>query len=449
LPWLSECKTYPKCKKIPIQFPDLSLNLLHKIAFGFYDAGWRIVRPWLKFNHRLAEGYAQRTLKDPLAGIADLWIQAASVGESFLAIEILKAIQLEQPVHVLLTANTRQGVEILNRALPELMGAKHHIQATARFFPFDQPSLMSAAVAAVRPRLMVLLETEIWPGLLLALKTHRSKTIIINGRLTEKSLRRYLFWPAIWQRLRPDKVFAVSAADAERFGRLFNLNGVETMPNIKFDRLAPPKTVGPDTDPITSLLPAAAPFVILASVRRQEETPVRHIIREILGNRERAVIGLFPRHLHRVPFWQRILNQMGIQCFLRSAADSPVPAGSVILWDTFGELPIAYQYAASAFIGGSLAPLGGQNILEPLVNGVRPVTGPSWENFAWVGAEIIASGLLRVAADWKEAAAFLIQDIDSPINRQAVITAARQYIKERRGGTLKACRQITGALECD
>ena len=438
-----------KCKARPIHFPDLSLNLSHKIAFGLYDAGWRIARPWLKLNHRLAEGFSQRTLKDRLPGIADLWIQAASVGESFLAIEILKAIQLQQPARILLTANTRQGVEILNQALPELISAKNHIQATVRFFPFDQPSLMSAAVAAVRPKLMVLLETEIWPGLLLALKTHRRKSIIINGRLTEKSLHRYLFWPAIWQRLRPDKVLAISAADAERFGRLFSLNGVETMPNIKFDRPAPPTTGGPDKDPIASLLPPTAPFVILASVRRQEETPVKNIIKEIIGNRAQAIIGLFPRHLDRVPSWRRTLNQMGIRCLLRSTAECRVPAGSVILWDTFGELPLAYQHAKAAFMGGSLAPLGGQNFLEPLVNGVRPVTGPSWENFAWVGAEIIESGLLRVADDWKDVAAILIQNIDSPIDRQAVITAARQYIKERRGGTLKACRHISEFLECD
>jgi 3-deoxy-D-manno-octulosonic-acid transferase len=278
---------------------------------------------------------------------------------------------------------------------------------------------------------------------------HRSRTFIINGSITEKSLQRYLYWPAIWQRLRPDKVLAISAADAERFGRLFSSNGVETMPNIKFDRLATPTIGDHGTDPIISLLPPPAQFVILASVRHQEENSVQMIIEEIIGNRKEAIIGLFPRHLHRVRSWQQTLGQMDIRCFLRSLTEGPVPAGSVVLWDTFGELPFAYQHAKTAFIGGSLAPLGGQNFLEALVNGVRPVIGPSWENFAWVGPEIIESGLLRVAGDWKDVAALLIEDIDSSLDRQAVTAAAHNYINERRGGTLKACRHIAECLECD
>ena len=123
-----------------------------------------------------------------------------------------------------------------------------------------------------------------------------------------------------------------------------------------------------------------------------------------------------------------------------------MPAGSVVLWDTFGELLPAYRHAKTAFIGGSLAPLGGQNFLEALVNGVVPVTGPSWENFAWVGSGIIASGLLRVADDWRSVADILLKDIDNPLHRQDTITEALQYIKTRQGGTKIACRHITDSL---
>ena len=164
-----------------------------------------------------------------------------------------------------------------------------------------------------------------------------------------------------------------------------------------------------------------------------------------IGNPGQAV----GRHLHRVPYWKRTLNQMGIRWILRSLADTRVPAGSVILWDTFGELSSAYRYAKTAFIGGSLAPLGGQNFLEALVNGVRPIIGPSWENFAWVGPQIIESGLLRVAGDWQEVTNLQLQDIDGLIDRQAVIAATQQYLKDRRGGTQKACRLIAAYLESD
>jgi 3-deoxy-D-manno-octulosonic-acid transferase len=427
----------------------MPLSLLHKTAFGFYNFCWSSAIPWLKWNHRLAQGYHQRTLKDKRPGAADLWIQAASVGESFLALEILKSLRVEQPIKVLLTSNTQQGIEILDRQLPRQIGNPDQIQTSIRYFPFDKPSIMAAAVAFIRPRLMVLLESEIWPGLLLALKTQNCRVIVINGRITEKSLRRYHLWPSIWQNLRPDKVLAISLDDASRFGRLFGGNEIEIMPNIKFDRIDSSQSSQPVKHNLKTLLPPAVAFVILASVRRQEESLIKKIVEEILAKRPQTVFGVFPRHMHRLPPWQKMLNQAGLKWSLRSKLEIRAPTGSVILWDTFGELLPAYRHAKAAFIGGSLAPLGGQNFLEPLVNGVLPVIGPSWENFAWVGSGIIESGLLRVAENWSRVANLLLKDIDSPPRRIDVVTAALRYINARRGGTKIACRHITESLQSE
>ena len=425
----------------------MPLNLLHKTAFGFYSCGWRLALPWLKVNRRLAEGYQQRTLQDRLPGRADLWIQAASVGESFLALKLLKTLRVKQPIQILLTSNTRQGIDLLNRALLELGPDKNPIQAVVRYFPFDKPSIMAAAVAGIRPRLMVLLETEIWPGLLLALKTQNCRIMVINGRLTERSLGRYRLWPSIWHSLRPDKVLAISPDDADRFGRLFGRDGIEVMPNIKFDRLDASPNSQPVNDEINTLLPPAVPFVILASVRQAEEPLVTKIVAEIMFKRPQTVIGLFPRHMHRLPYWQKALDHMGIRWSLRSKINTRAPANSVLLWDTFGELLPAYGHAKTAFIGGSLAPLGGQNFLEALAEGVLPVIGPSWENFAWVGSEIIEAGLLRVADNWSRVADLLLKDIDRPPCRQDVISATHRYLNARRGGTKMACRQIVACLQ--
>ena len=157
-------------------------------------------------------------------------------------------------------------------------------------------------------------------------------------------------------------------------------------------------------------------------------------------------MGLFPRHIQRLKYWQEALTQLGRPWILRSAVSSPVAAGTIIVWDTFGELMPAYRLAQAAFIGGSLAPLGGQNFLEAIINGVIPVIGPSWENFAWVGKEIINAGLLRVADDWRQAAALILQDMDAPRPRTEVIETARQFFETRRGGTVQACRQIEAML---
>jgi 3-deoxy-D-manno-octulosonic-acid transferase len=424
----------------------MSKNITQKIAFGLYNLLWSGVLPWLRLNHRLAEGYQQRRLK-PMLPAADIWIQAASVGESYLALEIITVLEIDRPVNILVTSNTSQGIDILNRALTNPGSSREGVHVTVGYFPFDKPTLMRKAVAAIRPAVMVLLEAEIWPGLLRALKQHNCKAIIINGRITHRSLKRYLLWPSIWPQLRPTRVLAISPADADRFKQLFGPDGIATMPNIKFDRVASATTASDHRNPIKDLLPNGSTFAVLASVRRQEEPLVKQIIIEILGNRPHTVIGLFPRHLHRIRSWQEILNPAGIRWSLRSEVKGPAAAGTVVIWDTFGELQQAYQFCNSAFVGGSLAPLGGQNFLEALICGKRPVIGPSWENFAWVGTEIIDAGLLRVAGNWQEVADLVLKDLADPPPRDEIINRSLAYLKERQGGTAMACRAITAFME--
>ncbi len=422
-------------------------KLLHKAAFAFYDFSWRLILPWLRLNRRLAEGYDQRVLKDQPSSRAELWIQAASVGESFLALEILKRLEAQPVTCILLTANTRQGIDILEQAVPEINEIRPNIQAAVRYFPFDTPSIMADAVDRIRPKVMVLLETEIWPGLLQALKARRCGIIIINGRMTPKSLKRYRFWPSIWQHLCPDTIMAISAADAERFGRLFGRQDIDVMPNMKYDRLAPSNESNDLRFQLQSLLPPDCPFVVLASVRREEESDVLRIVHEVARDPSQPTIGVFPRHIHRLDFWQDSLTELGLPWALRSTVSDSLPAGTVILWDTFGELMPAYQLARSAFVGGSLAPLGGQNFLEALVCGVKPVIGPSWSNFAWVGIEIIDAGLLRVADNWQGVVKYLLQDLAVPPDRSNVMERMQQFLAKRQGGTDQACRRIEAMLE--
>ena len=421
-------------------------NWIQKIAFQLYDLSWRIVIPWLRLNHRLAEGFEQRTLKDKLPS-ADIWIQAASVGESNLALEIIKTLQINKAIKILVTSNTRQGFDILKETAKSHYNSDKHKQVSIGYFPFDKPAIMQKAVTDVRPVTMVLLETEIWPGLLYALKKRSCNILIVNGRLTAKSLKRYLLWPALWQMLKPDKVLAISPKDADRFGRLFGQDRVEIMPNIKFDIIAYATVAKVNQAEINAIIPGGLPFVVLASVRRQEESAVKKIIQTVLNNNPETVIGLFPRHMHRLQYWHNSFNRIGIKSTLRSEAREQVLAGTVILWDTFGELVQAYGLSKSAFVGGSLAPLGGQNFLEALVSGVIPIVGPSWDNFAWVGSEILNTGLLKVARDWKEVAKLIIQDINGASSREKVIEKTLDFVKARQGGTEQACRHIVASLE--
>lgn len=402
--------------------------------------------PLLQRHHRLREGFTERCARQDLPGQADLWIQAASVGEAYLAGEILNRLPDDCRPGTLLTANTSQGLEILRDAGAAAAGRHPGARVACRYFPFDRPAAMDRFLRRIRPRLVVLLESEIWPGLLSSLKAHGSRCLLVNGRMTPRSLRRYRLWPGLWKQLRPDRVLAVSAADAERFGRLFGAEIVGRMPNIKFDRLAAADAGDPTVETLRTLLPQQGPFIVLGSVRQEEEPQVRKMLGAVLQSAPEAVIGLFPRHLHRTADWERNLGGLPVAWQRRSAATRPVTPGTVILWDRIGELSSAYRLARAAFVGGSLAPKGGQNFLEALAAGVRPVIGPSWENFAWVGPEIVSQDLLRVAADWKQAADFIGQDVRNAPARPEIQRRFADFIRNRQGGSLAAGAAIREML---
>ncbi|MDM8523928.1 glycosyltransferase N-terminal domain-containing protein [Desulfococcaceae bacterium HSG8] len=413
------------------------LKNIEKIAFWLYEIAWQSVIPMLRRNPRLAEGFDQRTLRHGLPGQADIWIQAASAGESYLAGTLLKFMKPPAQIRVLLTSNTRQGVEILEQAVHDM--DNRDAEARVAYFPFDSPVLMNKAVKNIRPRVMIFLELEIWPGLLSALKKHGCKTLIINGRIRPASLRKYLLWPSLWRSLRPEDTLAISHDDAERFASLFGRDGVAVMRNMKFDRIG--DTLPHSDNPLRKFLPPDSPFVVLGSTRYEEEPLIEKIILYIRGRHPGAVIGLFPRHMHRTDHWKAALDRVGVPRVLRSELGPSHQGslnGTVILWDTFGELSLAYEMAKAVFVGGSLAPLGGQNFLEPLICGVIPVIGPSWENFAWVGREIAEQGLLNIADDCKAVADILAENIEKSLRHEDVREATLRYVKARQGGTEQA-----------
>jgi len=421
-------------------------NITLKAALYLYNLGWHLIIPALRLNQRLADGFRQRTLQQTTLTRADLWIQAASSGESYLAWSILKKLHPHKPVKIIVTSNTRQGMDIIDRAIADITPNQRGVSAYSAYFPFDKPSIMETAVKTIRPKIMVLLESEIWPGLLAALKKHGCNTLIINGRITARSLTRYLIWPSFWRLIGPDKILGISEGDVKRFATIFGKKRVEVMSNIKFDNIGD-MAHGLETEKhLGNVIRSGTPFLVLGSIRQEEGQEVEKIILNIHLRRPDTVIALFPRHMHRIPYWKEALNRMAIPWMSRAQIETPVPEGTLILWDTFGELSSAYNLSKGAFVGGSLAPLGGQNFLEPLTCGVIPVIGPSWENFAWVGREIVDQGLVHVAADWKEVADFLVKSIEKTTPREEVRKAAITYMKNRQGGTAKACRLIEKLL---
>ncbi len=416
-----------------------------RAALKIYEWLWQAATPLLCRNQRLQEGLSQRRGQPFPQGPFDIWIQAASAGESHLAGQILEQMGVHTPHRILVTSNTRQGKDTIDGAIKSLTPQATPTRWKTAYFPFDQPSRMKRAVESIQPRIMVLLETEIWPGLMDALKTAGIPIIIINARMQAKSLHHYQLWPTFWQALAPDRILAVSTEDADRYGRLYGAAHVSVMPNMKFDRIRS-KTNSVQPNPVGELIPLDASFVVLGSIRKEEEDAVDRMIGYLLDRRPDILIGLFPRHMHRISAWQQRLKAAGIPCHMRSQLASAVNAKSVILWDVFGELTDAYAHATGVFVGGTLAPLGGQNFLEPLTCGLAPTIGPSWTTFNWVGRDLFDKGLVRVADNWRHAADTLLETMAVSLDREEVLIRLDRYLAERRGGTAIAVEAIEALL---
>ena len=416
-----------------------------QIADGIYQVLWWLILPLLRHHHRLAQDFDRRCLKNVHLHKADLWIQSASAGEAYLAWEILKRLPLASSLRILVTTNTSQGMQILEKAKNGLNRSKPCLALQCAYFPFDSPAIMKRALKMVNPRLMVLLETELWPALMAGLRRRRCKIAVINARMTRRSLKRYMLWPTFWRRRKPNHILAISDHDRNHFENLFGRQGLGIMANIKFDRLEEDDVRDTTLEEIQPNKLATDNFLILGSIRTPEEAQVEQIIQRILSQRPDAVIGLFPRHMHRLDYWQSALQRLGYN-WVRRSTHQTLKSGGVILWDVFGELGTAYLSATAAFVGGSLVPLGGQNFLEPLVKGVPTVIGPYWDNFKWVGSHIIQLKILHQADSWKGVADFLLARIMDPVVKKTLQNRSQAYIRARQGGTQQACDLIMGVL---
>jgi 3-deoxy-D-manno-octulosonic-acid transferase len=458
--------------------PANRLKAPDKALLAAYGGAWRLALPALAASARLREGWAARRAPRDWAAPCDVWVQAASGGEAYLAWELFKAAAAATAPHAgngapspnvpggaqapadgaaaprkitfLATSCTSQGLSVLEKAASWCRDNAPHVAVRTAFFPFDAPGWMRRALDQAAPRAVVLLETEIWPGLLAACAEKSVPALVLNGRMNARSLAGYLALRPFLRRVAPARVLAISEADAARFDLLFGAATAEPMPNMKFDRFASAPEIPFDANPVAKVVEPGASFVVFGSVREEEESDVRAALKALLAERPKTVIGLFPRHMHRVAAWKGHLKADGLHAVPRSRAGGPrgpVEPGTVVLWDSFGELGAAYGLARAAFVGGSLKPLGGQNFLEPLAQGVEPFIGPYWSNFAWVGREIVESGLVREVRSADELAAELAKTLKRPTPPAKVKARAAAYMDAHRGGAARAWAALARLLD--
>jgi 3-deoxy-D-manno-octulosonic-acid transferase len=439
---------------------------------GIYGAVWLALAPLLWAFPRLRKGFASRWAPQgwgrprPIAPSGsgrpskrrgeqlppqdlwqDVWLHCASGGEAYLTWELVKRFpslvgQGEAPLRMLASAWTEQGVGVLGQAAAWCSSHRPDLELRPEYAPFDAPQLALKVLRSLMPKVVVLLETELWPGLLWACKQEEAPVLVVNGRLSRRSLAGLLACRRFLRSVAPERILAVSELDARRYALLFGADRVELMSNIKFDRMAPGGVAE-----LPELLTPDAPFAVLGSVRAEEEGVVHDALERLVIAHPDCCVGIFPKHLGRVEAWSERLRALGRPWVLRSELRAPAAKGTLLLWDRFGELGQAYARCQAAFVGGSLKPLGGQNFLEPLSQGVIPCIGPHWENFAWVGPELVEQGLARVTSDAQTLAQALVEGLTRPTPRDEVLKRFEAYLAPRRGGTDTACAAMAAYLE--
>jgi 3-deoxy-D-manno-octulosonic-acid transferase len=422
---------------------------LINLILPFYNLAWSAAMPLLRRSPRVSLGWSQRTLREAPDGPFDIWIQAASGGESLLTNMVLERLTAMLPrqkrLRVLATSGTKQGIDSLEKGR-DLLPRQENLEITTAYFPFDAPHLMKKAFVRFSPKLAIIVETELWPGFLVTARRNNVPVLLINGRMSEKSCRSYQHFRGFFKKYGPEKIWAISSQDGERFAGVFGAERVELMNNIKFDRIEATNDA-PTASPIADLFPETAPFVLLGSIRRAEEEVILKTIIATLAQRNDIVIGIFAKHIERADHWISMLHTAKIDAVKRSQIVTRRDPGTVIVWDVFGELAGAYALAAATFVGGSLVNLGGQNFLEPLAFGLKPIIGPHWRDFAWVGRDIVTSGLVRQVTNGAELTAAILEEIDDGENKAEVILQVQRFFAPRKGGTEQISRQIINKLQ--
>lgn len=367
-----------------------------------------------------------------------IWLHAVSVGETRAAVPLVQALLARYPDHrILLTHATPTG-----RATGESLFGERVLRA---YLPYDYRFAVRRFVRHYRPAIGLLMETEIWPNLIDACHARAIPLLLVNARLSARSARRY-GWLAALVRVSLGKLAAVLAqthADAQRLGQL-GARQVEVAGNLKFDCDPPPAQLQAG-ERLRAELGSARPVFVAGSTREGEEALVLDALeRAALPNLLTLIV---PRHPQRFDEVVALLEQRGIAYQRRSAGQPVAAQTAVLLGDSMGELFAYYRAADVAFVGGSLLPFGGQNLIEATAVGCPVLIGPHTWNFADVARQAIACGAAQRVEDVAELAQALQDLLDAPLRRRQMSEAALAFSRAHRGAVQRLMQTIGRFLD--
>mgnify|MGYP001627315247 CR=1 FL=1 len=319
-----------------------------------------------------------------------VWVHAVSVGEALAALPLVRAlVERHGSQRVLVTTTTPTGSARVREALG---AAVLHVYA-----PYDLPQAVDRFVSRMRPRCVVVMETELWPNLFRALRRRGIPLVIANARLSVRSFRGYARVRGLAAATLADctHIAAQSEADAARFRALgAPPSRVSVIGNLKFDQMVPPAQRA-SGHALRQALGSRRPVWIAASTHEGEEERALAAHRLLRQALPQALLILVPRHPQRFDTVASLVERAGFTAVRRSAlpAHAPVaPSTAVLLGDSMGEMFMYYAAADVAFVGGSLVPVGGHNVLEPAMLGKPVLFGPHMHNFAEARTLLLDAG---------------------------------------------------------
>ena len=380
-------------------------------------------------------------------GDESIWIHAVSVGEVLTARPLISELKRRYPnLRMFLSTTTMAGQQLARRNIQDV--------DAVFYFPFDLGFVVRRTLDLVRPKLFIMMETEIWPNLLRECRERGIKTAVVNGRISARSFPRYRMIRPMMRRVLDhiDRFLVQSEASARRFIDLGADPGrIVVTGSLKFDSLELSSTAlqARARDRVLRYfrVPASRPVIVAGSTMKGEEAQVLRAFRKVRTAAPNTLLVLAPRNPERFAEAEQLARAEGWKVARRSdlAVDAE-PRVDIVILDTIGELATIYQIATIVFVGGSLVATGGHNVLEPAVFGKPIVFGPHMQNFLEIADAFVSNGAgVQLSGDDELEEAFLSL-MGDPVRRARLGAAARALVEANRGANEKSITVLSALL---
>jgi 3-deoxy-D-manno-octulosonic-acid transferase len=383
-----------------------------------------------------------------LDGEDSIWIHAVSVGETMTVRALIADLRRRYPsLRIFLSTTTMAGQQVARRNVQDV--------DAVFYLPLDLPFIVRRTLRLVKPRLFVMMETEIWPNLLRQCKRMGIATVMVNGRISSRSYPRYKIARPFFRRVLGDvDRFCMQTEESAR--RVIDIGAkpanVVVTGSLKFDSLDTPGAATLDGRGQNRVLryfrmSSGRPVIVAGSTMREEEQMVLQVFRRIKTATANPLLVIAPRHPERFAEVAQLARDQAFVTAKRSdLLIDAEPRADVVVLDTIGELAQVYQIATAVFVGGSLVDSGGHNILEPAVYGKPIVFGPHMYNFKEIAQAFIAQDAAVQVTGVRELEEVLLALLTDPVRRARLGAAARALVESNRGAKDKCLAMIAQLL---